>query len=153
MCRKVYFCTAVAVSTHYRASNGHCSDKLVVHFADKKHTRKEKRMNKLTHICRVDSHLLWEPLYRKYLFGKIFFPNLAKNVFRNFFTIVIVDHRLATTCFAISWKFRQSTRVADNYRFQQFKFWDICRIKLTEDGRETMKTRKSSWILFSIKIK
>lgn len=152
MCRKVYFCTAVAVLTHYRASNGHCNDKLVVHFADKKHTWKEKPMNKLTHICRVDSHLLWEPLYRKYLFAKIFFPSFAKNVFRNFFTIVIVDHRLATTCFAISWKFRQSTsttRVVNNYRFQQFKF---CRIRLTEGDRETMKTRKSPWILFLIQI-
>lgn len=71
-------------------------DKLVVHFAGKKtYTKKGKRMSKLAHICRVDSHLLWEPLYRKYLFVEIFFPSPAKNVFKNFFTIVIVDQRLS----------------------------------------------------------
>jgi len=37
MCRKVYFCTAFAV--HYRASMD--GDKLVVHFADKKHKKRE----------------------------------------------------------------------------------------------------------------
>jgi len=88
MCRKVYFCTAFAV--HYRALMD--GDKLVVHFADKKH-KKGKHMSKLANICRVDSHLLWEPLYRKYLFAEIFFPSPAKNVFRNFFMIVISDQR------------------------------------------------------------